>query len=175
MEFDRIFYFERDLDFFKFYFFVIVGKFYKFVLCLHTLYIYVWYFIKEVKTHISKSLNQETIGKPIQTNFISNKYYAHLDCFSRRHTLLRQTIQETNGWMPILKISNTTDPAIATREYKQFVSEFKAMLDKAIKRVDKFNKTFLRHMLSCGENVAVSCRIKLQEGAILIQKSSTIL
>ena len=42
--------------------------------------------------------------------------------------------------MLILKMSNAIDPSIVTRENKQFELEYKAMLDEAIKRVDKYNQ-----------------------------------
>ena len=49
------------------------------------------------------------------------------------------------------------------------------MLDKTIKRIDKYNQTCLRHTLSCGKNAAVRCEIKLQEEAILTRKYLMIL
>ena len=53
---------------------------------------------------------------------------------------------------------------------KQFELEYRAMLDKAIKRVDKYNQNMFKAYAFLWKNVAVLYKIKLQKEAILIKK-----
>ena len=46
--------------------------------------------------------------------------------------------------MPELKISNATDKAIKTKENRQYKIEYKAKLDKAIMRVDKYQQNLYK-------------------------------
>ena len=48
-------------------------------------------------------------------------------------TLRTLKMQETNHWMPTLKMSNSIDDEIKSRENWQFELEYKAKLDEAIK------------------------------------------
>ena len=77
--------------------------------------------------------------------------------------------------MQVLKMSNSNDQAIATRENKQFELEYKAILEEAIKRVDKYNQNKFKAYTFLWKNVDLLCKIILQEEAISIQKSSKIL
>ena len=47
-------------------------------------------------------------------------------------------IQDTDKLMPTLKMSIVQDPEMVKRENRQFELEYKAKLDEAIKRVDKY-------------------------------------
>ena len=49
-------------------------------------------------------------------------------------TLRTLSLQETDKWMPILKMSYANNELIKTREKQQCELEYKAKLDKAIKR-----------------------------------------
>ena len=59
-------------------------------------------------------------------------------------TLRTLSIQETEKWMPELKMSNETDEAIKTKENRQYELEYKAKLDKAIMRVDKYQQNLYK-------------------------------
>ena len=59
-------------------------------------------------------------------------------------TLRTLNIQETEKWMPELKISTSTKETIKTRENRQYKLEYKAKLDKAIKRVDKYQQNLYK-------------------------------
>ena len=59
-------------------------------------------------------------------------------------TLQTLTVQDSNKWMSILKMSNATDQSMVTRKNEQFELEYKALLDDAIKRIDKYNQNMFK-------------------------------
>ena len=90
-------------------------------------------------------------------------------------TLQTLKIQDFNKWMPILKMSNETYQTVVTRGNKRFELEYKAMPDGAIKRIKKYNQNMFKTCAFLWENIAVLCKIKSQEEAILTRKYSMIL
>ena len=59
-------------------------------------------------------------------------------------TLRTLTMQETEKWMPILKMSSANDESIKTRENRQYEIEYKSKLDEAIKREDKYQQNLYK-------------------------------
>ena len=80
----------------------------------------------------NKQASEYKIAAEFIINYIKQTFDRDNDI---AETLWTLTIQDTNKWMPILKMSNATDQAIVTRENKQFELEY-----IAIKRVDKYNQ-----------------------------------
>ena len=48
--------------------------------------------------------------------------------------------QNTESWMPSLKMSVAIDQTIQSRENKQYDLEYKARLEQAMKRIDQYNQ-----------------------------------
>ena len=59
-------------------------------------------------------------------------------------TLRTLSMQETEKWMPILKMSSANDESIKTRENRQYEIEYKSKLDEAIKREDKYQQNLYK-------------------------------
>ena len=74
-------------------------------------------------------------------NFIKKTFDRENDIAETLRTL---TIHDTNLWMPKLKSSSSEDENIAKTENRQFELEYKALLDEAIKRKDKYNQNLYK-------------------------------
>ena len=70
------------------------------------------------------------------------------------------SIQETDKWMPVLKMSTATEEAIRTRENRQYKLKYKAELDETIRRVDKYQQNIYKAYAFLLENAAERCRTK---------------
>ena len=74
-------------------------------------------------------------------NFIKRTFDRGNDIAETLRTL---TIQETDNWMPKLKSSTSQDENIAKVENRQYEFEYKALLDEAIKRKEKYNQNLYK-------------------------------
>ena len=74
-------------------------------------------------------------------NFIKRTFDRGNDIAETLRTL---TIQETDNWMPKLKSSTSQDENIAKVENRQYKFEYKALLDEAIKRKEKYNQNLYK-------------------------------
>ena len=101
---------------------------------------------KEINDHqFYIGTNKQALEYETAAEFIINYIKRTFDRGNNiAETLRTLTIQETKDWMPIQKMSNAIDQAIATRENKQYELEYNAMLDKAIKWVDKYNQNLIK-------------------------------
>ena len=71
--------------------------------------------------------------------FMINYIKRTFDCGNEiAETLRTLKTQNTDNWMPTLKMSIAKDQELVKRENRQFELEYKAKLDEAIKRVDKY-------------------------------------
>ena len=84
--------------------------------------------------------NKQASKYETASEFVINYIKWTFDCRNDiAKTLRTMSIQETDKWMPILKMSTATEEAIRTRENQQYKLEYKGKLDNAIRRGDQQN------------------------------------
>ena len=74
-------------------------------------------------------------------NYIKRTFDRRNDIADALRTL---KTQNTDNWMPTLKMSITKDKELVKRENRQFELEYKAKLDEAIKQVDKYQQNLYK-------------------------------
>ena len=74
-------------------------------------------------------------------NYIKRTFDHRNDIAEMLRTL---KIQNTNNWMPTLKMSIMEEQELVKRQNRQFKLEYKAKLDEAIKEVDKYQQNMYK-------------------------------
>ena len=90
---------------------------------------------------MNKQASKYKNASELMINYIKQTFDRDNDIAETLRTL---SLQESDKWMPILKMSNANNKSIKMRENRQYELEYKAKLDKAIKRLDKYQQNLYK-------------------------------
>ena len=86
----------------------------------------------------------------VTLEFVLNHIKKTCECGNDTSESLRKLDKvDTNAWKPTLKASTKADPAEKAAENKQFEIEFKAELDKTMRRTDKCDSNLCKAHAAC--------------------------
>ena len=85
----------------------------------------------------------------IGTNKQAGKYEIAAEIIIDRGNVIMETLrtlklQDTNAWMPKLNMSTSDDINVKIHENRQYEIQYKALLDEAIKRTEKYSQNLYK-------------------------------